>query len=189
LLDRQSFQKFLNREGHYERIPQMVDELVRRRVAVLAPNTPAAQATKRAAGNIPVVFFSDEHARSTCGVPDLRQQLVRRCVWQWTGNTPIAESVALQCCGIWRSLSTRPRSSLRSTGAVIIVRPDRARRPVAGAGDITIADDRSIVRPQPDFAKKKSATSASSRSAKPQSAPLFKVRLPKSTHPAPLAQS
>jgi hypothetical protein len=27
---------------------------------------------------------SDEHARSTCGVFDLRQQLVRRCVWQWT---------------------------------------------------------------------------------------------------------
>ena len=47
-------------EGHYERISQMVDELVRRRVAVLAPNTPAAQATKRAAGNIPVVFFTGE---------------------------------------------------------------------------------------------------------------------------------
>ena len=29
---------------------------------------------------------SDEHARSTCGVLDLRQQLVRRCVWQWTGR-------------------------------------------------------------------------------------------------------
>ena len=27
---------------------------------------------------------SDEHARSTCGVLDLRQQRVRRCVWQWT---------------------------------------------------------------------------------------------------------
>ena len=26
---------------------------------------------------------SDEHTRSTCGVLDLRQQLVRRCVWQW----------------------------------------------------------------------------------------------------------
>jgi putative tryptophan/tyrosine transport system substrate-binding protein len=47
-------------EGHYERIPEMVDELVRRRVAVLAPNTPAAQATKRAAGNIPVVFFTGQ---------------------------------------------------------------------------------------------------------------------------------
>ena len=27
---------------------------------------------------------SDEHTRSICGVLDLRQQPVRRCVWQWT---------------------------------------------------------------------------------------------------------
>ena len=27
---------------------------------------------------------SDKHTRSTGVVPDLRQQLVRRCVWQWT---------------------------------------------------------------------------------------------------------
>ncbi len=47
-------------EGHYERIPEMVDELVRRHVAILAPNTPTAQATKRAAGNIPVVFFTGQ---------------------------------------------------------------------------------------------------------------------------------
>src|SRR5215472_13306432 len=47
-------------EGHYDRVPDMVDDLVRRRVAVLAPNTPAAHATKRAAGNIPVVFFTGE---------------------------------------------------------------------------------------------------------------------------------
>jgi hypothetical protein len=38
----------------------MVDDLVRRRVAVLAPNTPAAHAAKRAAGTIPVVFFTGE---------------------------------------------------------------------------------------------------------------------------------
>jgi putative ABC transport system substrate-binding protein len=47
-------------EGHYDRIPDMVDDLVRRRVALLAPNTPAAHAAKRAAGNIPVVFFTGE---------------------------------------------------------------------------------------------------------------------------------
>ncbi len=47
-------------EGHYDRIPDMVDELVHRRVAVLAPNTPAAHAAKQAAGNIPVVFFTGE---------------------------------------------------------------------------------------------------------------------------------
>jgi len=47
-------------EGHYDRIPDMVDDLVRRRVAVLAPNTQAARAAKRAAGKIPVVFFTGE---------------------------------------------------------------------------------------------------------------------------------
>src|SRR5215831_3664158 len=47
-------------EGHYDRIPGMVDDLVHRRVAVLAPNTPAAHAAKRAAGTIPVVFFNGE---------------------------------------------------------------------------------------------------------------------------------
>ena len=38
----------------------MVDDLLRRRVAVLAPNTPAARAAKRAAGNVPIVFFTGE---------------------------------------------------------------------------------------------------------------------------------
>src|SRR5215468_4916375 len=47
-------------EGRYDRIPEMTDDLVRRRVAVLAPNTPAAHAAKRAAGTIPVVFFTGE---------------------------------------------------------------------------------------------------------------------------------
>jgi putative tryptophan/tyrosine transport system substrate-binding protein len=47
-------------EGHYDRIPDMVEDLVRRRVAVLAPNTAAAHATLQAAGNIPVVFFTGE---------------------------------------------------------------------------------------------------------------------------------
>lgn len=47
-------------EGHYDRIPEMAADLVRRRVAILAPNTPAAHAAKRVAGNIPVVFFTGE---------------------------------------------------------------------------------------------------------------------------------
>ena len=36
---------------------------------------------------------SDEHARSTCGVLDLRQQRVRRSVWQWTGRRQPASMV------------------------------------------------------------------------------------------------
>jgi putative ABC transport system substrate-binding protein len=47
-------------EGHYDRIPDMAEDLVRRRVAVLAPNTPATRAAKRAAGNVPIVFFTGD---------------------------------------------------------------------------------------------------------------------------------
>src|SRR5215831_10002617 len=47
-------------EGRYDQIPAMADDLVRRQVAVLAANTPAARAAKRAAGQIPVVFFTGE---------------------------------------------------------------------------------------------------------------------------------
>jgi putative ABC transport system substrate-binding protein len=47
-------------EGRYDNIPEMADDLVRRQVAVIAPNTPAARAAKRAAGKTPVVFFTGE---------------------------------------------------------------------------------------------------------------------------------
>jgi ABC-type uncharacterized transport system substrate-binding protein len=47
-------------EGRYDHIPEMADDLVRRQVAVMAANTPAARAAKRAAGKIPVVFFTGE---------------------------------------------------------------------------------------------------------------------------------
>ena len=47
-------------DGHYDRIPEMANDLVRRRVAVIAANTPAAREAKRAAGKIPVVFFTGE---------------------------------------------------------------------------------------------------------------------------------
>jgi len=60
-------------EGRYDRIPDMVDDLVRRKVAVLAPNTPAARATKRAAGNIPVVFFTGEDPVATGLVASLNR--------------------------------------------------------------------------------------------------------------------
>jgi putative ABC transport system substrate-binding protein len=45
-------------EGHYERVPALIDDLVRRRVAVIATpgNSPASLAAKAATATIPIVF-------------------------------------------------------------------------------------------------------------------------------------
>jgi putative tryptophan/tyrosine transport system substrate-binding protein len=87
-------------EGHYERIPEMVDELVRRRIAVLAPNTPAAQATKRAAGNIPVVFFTGEDPVASGLVESLN-----RPGGNATGVTSLSGDLAAKQVGLLHELA------------------------------------------------------------------------------------
>jgi ABC-type uncharacterized transport system substrate-binding protein len=47
-------------DGQYARFPEMVRDLVRRQVAVIAVNTPAARIAKQTATNIPIVFFTGE---------------------------------------------------------------------------------------------------------------------------------
>jgi len=47
-------------DGQYARFPEMVRDLIRRQVAVIAVNTPAARIAKEAATNIPIVFFTGE---------------------------------------------------------------------------------------------------------------------------------
>jgi putative ABC transport system substrate-binding protein len=86
-------------EGHYDRIPDMVDDLVHRRVAVLAPNTPAAHAAKRAAGNIPVVFFTGEDPVASGLVASLN-----RPGGNATGVTSLFGGLAAKQVGLLRDL-------------------------------------------------------------------------------------
>jgi putative ABC transport system substrate-binding protein len=86
-------------EGHYDRIPAMVNDLVRRRVAVLAPNTPAAHAAKRAAGNIPVVFFTGEDPVASGLVASLN-----RPGGNATGVTSLFGGLAAKQVGLLRDL-------------------------------------------------------------------------------------
>jgi putative tryptophan/tyrosine transport system substrate-binding protein len=86
-------------EGHYDHIPDMVDDLVRRRVAVLAPNTPAAHAAKRAAGNIPVVFFTGEDPVASGLVASLN-----RPGGNATGVTSLFGGLAAKQVGLLRDL-------------------------------------------------------------------------------------
>src|SRR6516165_8214605 len=86
-------------EGHYDRVPGMVDDLVRRRVAVLAPNTPAAHAAKRAAGTIPVVFFTGEDRVASGLVASLN-----RPGGNVTGATSLFGGLAAKQVGLLRDL-------------------------------------------------------------------------------------
>jgi len=86
-------------EGHYDRVPDMVDDLVRRRVAVLAPNTPAAHAAKRAAGTIPVVFFTGEDPVASGLVASLN-----RPGGNVTGVTSLFGGLAAKQVGLLRDL-------------------------------------------------------------------------------------
>jgi len=86
-------------EGQYDRIPDMVDDLVRRRVAVLAPNTPVVHAALSAAGNIPVVFFTGDDPVASGLVASLNRPGSNA-----TGVTSLFGGLAAKQIGLMREL-------------------------------------------------------------------------------------
>ena len=86
-------------DGHYDRIPEMANDLVRRQVAVIAANTPAARVAKHAAGKIPVVFFTGEDPVASGLVTSLN-----RPGGNATGVTSMYGGLAAKQVGLLREL-------------------------------------------------------------------------------------
>ena len=58
-------------EGHYDRLPDMAADLVRRQVSVIVANTPANLAAKKATDTIPIVFTTASDPVQIGLVPNL----------------------------------------------------------------------------------------------------------------------
>src|SRR6266478_1226856 len=86
-------------DGQYARFPEMAADLVRRQVAVIAVNTPAARIAKKAATNIPIVFFTGEDPVSSGLVKSLS-----RPGGNATGVTSMFGALAAKQFGLLREL-------------------------------------------------------------------------------------
>jgi putative ABC transport system substrate-binding protein len=86
-------------DGRYERIPEMANDLVLHKVAVIAANTPAARTAKLAAGKIPLVFFTGEDPVTSGLVTSLN-----RPGGNATGVTSMFGGLAAKQIGLLREL-------------------------------------------------------------------------------------
>jgi ABC-type uncharacterized transport system substrate-binding protein len=87
-------------DGQYSRFPEMVRDLIRRQVAVIAVNTPAARIAKQAATNIPIVFFTGEDPVTSGLVKSLS-----RPGGKATGVTSMFGGLAAKQFGLLRELA------------------------------------------------------------------------------------
>jgi len=86
-------------EGHYDRLPDMAIDLVRRQVAVIAANTPAAPAAKAATTKIPIVFASGSDPVASGLVASFNQP-----GGNLTGMSLISDEVGAKQLGLLREL-------------------------------------------------------------------------------------
>ena len=79
----------------------------------------------------------DEPARSTCGVLDLRQQLVRRSVWQWRSSPAAGVDGLLVAIGRRRGFGAAPAMMVvtRSGATDTTLAATRRHRCRSGNGD------------------------------------------------------
>ena len=60
-------------DGHYERLPQLIDDLLNRNVAVIVANTPANLVAKKATSTVPIVFTTSSDPVAVGLVPNLNR--------------------------------------------------------------------------------------------------------------------
>ena len=91
---------------------------------------------------------SDEHARSTCGVLDLRQQLVRRSVWQWRWSAAADVDGLLVAIGRRRGFGAAPAMMVVTRRGATNTTLAATQRHPCRSGMVTAGCARSRLRPE-----------------------------------------